>query len=165
MIAAADKTDLRKAVSTAEGINVHAYRNGNGKTAFLKALFDAKALIENEDIAAADQSNLDAAAAALRKAAFDLLDDAKSESDYVNGDPSALNGDIAVARALVQGDKADDAWAALQASIDLAQAVSDDAANVGQDDVDDARAALAQAVAGFSAADYEIGRASCRERV
>lgn len=82
--------------------------------------------------------------------ALDLYLDTKPIPSVQDVDFSALNAAIADAKAVEQGTKTDEAFAALQDAVAAAQAVADNS-EATQDQVDAAVTALQQAVADFNA--------------
>lgn len=138
---ATDKTELEKAVLSAEGLNEDDY-TAESWAALEEALSKAKEVLDDP---AATQEEIDAAAEALL-AAIDALELAEAESGDV--DKSELKKAIAIAEGLKKGNYTESSWKALEKALKNAKAVMDDA-DATQKEVDAATAALKAAIAGL----------------
>ena len=126
---------------------------GNKSAEAWQALQDAIATADEALATASDQATVDAAADALDAAVQAFNDSADTPTNPETADTTGLVAAIKSAEAkLAKSDKVDSAKQALRDAIDAAQAVVD-AAPTDQQEVDDALAALKQAVAEFDRAE------------
>ncbi|MCD8052799.1 MAG: hypothetical protein LUF00_01870 [Lachnospiraceae bacterium] len=144
-----DFTALNTAIETAEGLTESDYTSDSWST-LATALAAAKTVAANAD---ATQTEVDEATAALN-AAIEALEEADASSGTVEVDTTELNAAIEEAEALDEDDYTADSWSALQDALEAALAVADDE-DATQEEVDEAAAALAEAIEALEESDTD----------
>ena len=130
-----NKAELEETVTKAEAISEETLNKAvkKARDAFVKALEDAKAVVENKD---ASQEEVNEAAKKLEEAIKGL--------DVVKGDTTALDAKLAEIKKLDEKKYTADSWAALMAAVEEAKGL--DAENATQVEVDEVVAKLTKAV-------------------
>ena len=130
-----NKAELEETVTKAEAISEETLNKAvkKARDAFVKALEDAKAVVENKD---ASQEEVNEAAK--------KLEDAIKGLDVVKGDTTALDAKLAEIKKLDEKKYTADSWAALMAAVEEAKGL--DAENATQVEVDEVVAKLTKAV-------------------
>ncbi|MBT9815041.1 family 20 glycosylhydrolase, partial [Catenibacterium mitsuokai] len=130
-----NKAELEETVTKAEAISEETLNKAvkKARDAFVKALEDAKAVVENKD---ASQEEVNEAAK--------KLEDAIKGLDVVKGDTTALDAKLAEIKKLDEKKYTADSWAALMAAVEEAEGL--DAENATQVEVDEVVAKLTKAV-------------------
>ena len=130
-----NKAELEETVTKAEAISEETLNKAvkKARDAFVKALEDAKAVVENKD---ASQEEVNEAAKKLEEAIKGL--------DVVKGDTTALDAKLAEIKELDEKKYTADSWAALMAAVEEAKGL--DAENATQVEVDEVVAKLTKAV-------------------
>ena len=129
-----NKAELEETVTKAEAISEETLNKAvkKARDAFVKALEDAKAVVENKD---ASQEEVNEAAK--------KLEDAIKGLDVVKGDTTALDAKLAEIKKLDEKKYTADSWAALMAAVEEAKGL--DAENATQVEVDEVVAKLTKA--------------------
>ncbi len=130
-----NKAELEETVTKAKAISEDTLNKAvkKARDAFVKALEDAKAVVENKD---ASQEEVNEAAKKLEEAIKGL--------DVVKGDTTALDAKLAEIKKLDEKKYTADSWAALMAAVEEAKGL--DAENATQVEVDEVVAKLTKAV-------------------
>ena len=130
-----NKAELEETVTKAEAISEETLNKAvkKARDAFVKALEDAKAVVENKD---ASQEEVNEAAKKLEEAIKGL--------DVVKGDTTALDAKLAEIKKLDEKKYTADSWAALMDAVEEAKGL--DAENATQVEVDEVVAKLTKAV-------------------
>ena len=130
-----NKAELEETVTKAEAISEETLNKAvkKARDAFVKALEDAKAVVENKD---ASQEEVNEAAKKLEEAIKGL--------DILKGDTTALDAKLAEIKKLDEKKYTADSWAALMAAVEEAKGL--DAENATQVEVDEVVAKLTKAV-------------------
>ena len=130
-----NKAELEETVTKAEAISEETLNKAvkKARDAFVKALEDAKAVVENKD---ASQEEVNEAAK--------KLEDAIKGLDVVKGDTTVLDAKLAEIKKLDEKKYTADSWAALMAAVEEAKGL--DAENATQVEVDEVVAKLTKAV-------------------
>ena len=130
-----NKAELEETVTKAEAISEETLNKAvkKARDVFVKALEDAKAVVENKD---ASQEEVNEAAKKLEEAIKGL--------DVVKGDTTALDAKLAEIKKLDEKKYTADSWAALMAAVEEAKGL--DAENATQVEVDEVVAKLTKAV-------------------
>ena len=130
-----NKAELEETVTKAEAISEDTLNKAvkKARDAFVKALEDAKAVVENKD---ASQEEVNEAAKKLEEAIKGL--------DVLKGDTTALDAKLAEIKKLDEKKYTADSWAALMDAVEEAKGL--DAENATQVEVDEVVAKLTKAV-------------------
>lgn len=132
LLSRADKTELLSLIETAEALNGADY-TADSWAALQAALDAARGVAADVN---AEQTEVDAAAAALQQAIAELL---------LRGDTTDLDALIETAEGLNEEDYTPDSWAALEEALEAAKETAEDP-NATQEDVDAAEEALQAAI-------------------
>ena len=135
VVSKVNKAELEETVTKAEAISEETLNKAvkKARDVFVKALEDAKAVVENKD---ASQEEVNEAAKKLEEAIKGL--------DVVKGDTTALDAKLAEIKKLDEKKYTADSWAALMAAVEEAKGL--DAENATQVEVDEVVAKLTKAV-------------------
>ena len=138
IVAAADKTDLEKAVREGQGLNQDSYTEESWKV-FQEALRKAEEILADEF---ASQKDVDAAKSSLDAAQKQLKQKA-ADAEQVSKDKLATQ--IKAAQALKESEYTADSWKILTEALKNAQAVLENA-DASQSEVNEAQARLTEAL-------------------